>query len=124
MHFFDLTMPFLKRVRKYCLRVPCNAPIEKSDQEYFTVTHCFHPLYKSRFKLLEHHRNWGENKVGFFDDQDALSYMPVRWTDRFPPDVFTVFSKGRAYFSIDGLIELSALIKSLEQLRKDSEDVK
>ena len=104
--------------------MPCNAPTENSDPEYFTVTHCFHPFYKRRFMLVEYSRNWGADKVGFFDDQQALSYLPSRWTDRFPHDVFNVFSKGRAYFSIEALIELSELIKRLELARKDTADVK
>ena len=103
--------------------MPCNAPSGKSDPEYFTVTHCFHPFYKRRFRLVEYSRRWGADKVSFFDDQQALSYLPARWTDRFPPDVFTVFSKGRAYFSIEALMELSALIKTLELARKDTADV-
>jgi hypothetical protein len=104
--------------------VPFNAPTENSNLEYFTITHCFHPFYKRRFRLVEYSRNWGADKVSFFDDQQALSYLPARWTDRFPPDVFTVFSKGRAYFSTDALIELSAFIKTLKLARKDTADVK
>jgi hypothetical protein len=104
--------------------VPFNASTENSDPEYFTITHCFHPFYKRRFRLVEYSRNWGADKVSFFDDQQALSYLPARWTDRFPPDVFTVFSKGRAYFSTDALIELSAFIKTLKLARKDTADVK
>jgi len=74
--------------------------------------------------IVEYSRNWGADKVSFLDDQQALSYLPARWTDRYPPDVFTVFSKGRAYFSLDALIELSAFIKTLKLARKDTADVK
>ena len=101
-------------------RVPGNAPIESSDPEYFTVTHCFHPLYQRRFRLVEYSRNWGAERVSFFDDERALSYLPARWTDRFPPEAFAFFSKGKAYFSVDGLIELSTFIKGMERERKEA----
>ena len=103
--------------------MPCNAPTANSDPQYFTVTHCFHPLYKCKFRLAEYSRNWGENRVYFYDDENALDYLPARWTDLLPPDAFTVFSKGKAYFSIEALIELSAFIKVLEPAQKDNADV-
>jgi len=105
------------------LQVPCNAPTEKGDRGHFTVTHCFHPLYQRRFRLVEHSRNWGSEKVSFFDDEGALSYLPARWTDQFPLDAFVVFSNGKAHFSIEGLLELSALIKKLKGERKEAAGV-
>ena len=124
MSFSGVGSPFLEPVHTGYLQVPFNAPIENNHPEYFTVTHCFHPFYKHRFRLVEYSRNWGADKVSFLDDQQALSYLPARWTDRYPPDAFTVFSKDRAYFSIDALIELSELTKALELARKDTADVK
>ena len=103
--------------------MPCNAPTASSDPEYFTVTHCFHPLYQRRFRLVEYSRNWGTDRVSFLDDEGAVNYLPARWTDRFPPNAFTVFSKGKAYFSVDCLIELSAFIKAIELERKGTAGV-
>ena len=92
-------------------------PTDKSNAEYFTVTHCFHPLYQHKFKLVEYYRNWGQAKVSFLDDEGRLSFLPVEWTDLSPPDPFVLLSQGKALFRPGDLIELSEFLKKFAQYR-------
>jgi len=44
--------------------------------------------------------------------------MPAGWTDVDGPDAFTVVSDGRAFFRVDDLLRLGALLGEIEDLRR------
>ncbi len=111
-------MPF----HKYCLQHETITPTQKDQFNYFTITHVFHPCYGRKFKLVEYYKNWGAEKVSYFNDQDNLSYIPHQWTSLVPPEPFIVFSRGRACFDVKCLIELSKLQKTINTRNTGKQD--
>jgi hypothetical protein len=57
----------------------------------------------------------GAHRVYFYNDEGRLTFLPAEWTDVFPPDPFLEFSQGRAFFAIEGLLELT---RYLDQVRE------
>jgi hypothetical protein len=57
----------------------------------------------------------GAHRVYFYNDEGRLTSLPAEWTDVFPPDPFLEFSQGRAFFAIEGLLELT---RFLDQVRE------
>jgi hypothetical protein len=90
----------------------CTNEYNKLDRTrvYFIVTHPFHPLYKQKFILIDHRRNWGEDRVFFVDSDGEFKNLPTGWTSVRETDPFLVRSRKRSYFHIEKLIELAALV--------------
>ncbi len=82
---------------------------------YFTVTHCFHPLYQQQFRLVEHRQNWGEDRVIYLTEAGELKSLPASWTSVLPEDPYITFSKWSAFFHVNYLLELTTLIEHLNQ---------
>ena len=112
---FDEEPPSLKPFHTGCLSESLNAPIEKCNNSFFVVTHCFHPLYKRKFPLADYQNRWGEERVFFYDDKGEFSSLPACWTSLYPQDPFVVLSQGRALFHIEGLLELAQLMEHIKK---------
>ncbi len=84
------------------------------------MIHPFHPLYKHEFILLDNRHNWGEERVFYYDENGELKSLPTQWTNVIAQDPFVKKSSGRAYFNINGLIELTEIIKKIKN-EKNSE---
>jgi hypothetical protein len=67
--------------------------------------------------LATRKRNWGEDRVMYFDAQGRLRSLPAAWTDIDPPDVRTQAGAGRAAFRSDDLLRLAALIGEIKTQR-------
>jgi len=83
--------------------------------QVFTVTHPFHPLRGQQFTLTARRQNWGEARVVYFNGAGRLCSMPTSWTSVADVDHFEIASAGRSWFRIDDLLELSALMQTLNQ---------
>lgn len=77
------------------------------------MTHPFHPLVGRKFPLVVHARNWGEDRVYFYDDEGRLRSLPSSWTSLGQVDPFVVLSGGRALFRPADLLKLSDLLAGL-----------
>lgn len=84
------------------------------------MTHPFHPLCGREFEFVRQRKNWGEDRVWFYDDQGALHGLPAAWTDRAPADPFVVIAAGRSPFRVRDLLALAEL---LDRLRRADGDV-
>jgi hypothetical protein len=86
--------------------------------QVFTITHPFHPLRGRRFVLTTRQLNWGEDRVMFFNSDGRLRSMPASWTDAAIEDLFQRTAAGHSWFRVDDLLELSALLQTLQQTRR------
>lgn len=77
------------------------------------MTHPFHPLYKRKFVLVDHRRNWNHEWVFYYNDSGELAHIPASWTSVSPADPFLEFAKGKSFFHIDGLLELVKLVRKI-----------
>ncbi|NSW92880.1 MAG: hypothetical protein HPY74_19940 [Firmicutes bacterium] len=80
----------------------------------FKVTHQFSPLFGKEFELIERKLTWGEDRLLYIDDKGEMYLMPASWTDVCDPDPFIVVSNGRSDFKYDDLLELSRIIKGIQ----------
>ncbi len=77
------------------------------------MTHPFHPLYRREFRLTDRRiRGTGGDRVYFYEDHGRLESMPVAWTDMAAEEPFIAVAAGRAYFRVDDLLRLAALLES------------
>jgi hypothetical protein len=74
------------------------------------VTHPFHPLCGQRFAFVARRRNWGEDRVYYYDEQGELCSLLTAWTDAADPDPFVVMAAGRCPFRLGDLLSLAELI--------------
>jgi hypothetical protein len=72
------------------------------------------------FALLSHTRNWGEDRVYFYDDAGRLKSLPTSWTSLGPVDAFVAISGGQALFRPDDLLRLADLLSELASPRPRS----
>jgi len=86
------------------------APNANQSQQFFTITHPFHPWRGRRFELINCRRRWGEWRVCYYTEDRQMAYLPASWTDAGPLDVFLAQSQGRAIARAEDLLELAALI--------------
>ena len=77
------------------------------------MTHPFHPLLGRELRLVTFRRNWGEERVYFYDDSGRLSTVPLQWTTLAAPDPFVEISGGRSAFRVSNLLELADLLVRL-----------
>jgi hypothetical protein len=68
-----------------------------------------------RLVLVARRRNWGEDRVMYFDGQGRLRSMVASWTSIADEDLFTRVSAGRSWFRPDDLVRLSVLIGELRR---------
>jgi hypothetical protein len=74
------------------------------------VTHPFHPLCGRQFPFVSRRRNWGEDRVYYYDEQGELCSLLTAWTDAADPDPFVVMAAGRCPFRLADLLSLAVLI--------------
>ena len=79
----------------------------------FEITHPFHPLRGQQFTLVNRRRNWGEDRVFYFDGDGKLSSMLTAWTNLADTDFFLQASNGRSWLRIDDLLNLRRLLTML-----------
>ena len=63
--------------------------------------------------LATRRRNWGEDRVIFFDAHGHLRSMLASWTSLAEQDAFAQGAAGRSWFRIDDLLRLRALLDEL-----------
>ena len=63
------------------------------------------------FEFVRQKKNWGEDRVWFYDEEGELRLLPAAWTDRAPVDPFVVVAAGRSPFRVSDLLELASLIE-------------
>jgi Family of unknown function (DUF5372) len=86
-----------------------------------TAAHPRHPCTTQRnrsgrqFELFNLRRAWGEDRVWFFDEDDALRSLPAAWTDVVPPDPAVAAAAGRAAFRAGDLLQLARLLRALDR---------
>lgn len=68
--------------------------------------------------LATRKRNWGEDRVMFFDTQGRLRSLPAAWTDVDPPDEQRRAAAGWAYLRADDLLTLCALLSEVRDRHK------
>lgn len=64
---------------------------------------------------MTYRKNWGEERVYFYDSEGRLTALPAAWTDVFSPDPFVAISAGRSSFRVTDLLELVRLVTCLRQ---------
>ena len=87
---------------------------KESGQQYFRVSHPYHPLFGREFRVADWRQNWTEDRVYYRGLDELPTSIPSQWTDLVPQDPFVVMAAGRSHFRADDLVELARLIKRLE----------
>jgi hypothetical protein len=59
---------------------------------------------------------WGEARVYFHDDHSRLCSMPAGWTSVGPIDPFVEVSAARSPFRVSDLLELSRMIREIQNV--------
>lgn len=62
-------------------------------------------------------KNWGEDRVMYFDEAGRLRSLAASWTSVADCDVFDAASAGRSCFRPDDLLELAAIVAALQQMQ-------
>jgi hypothetical protein len=60
--------------------------------------------------MIAHQRNWGEDRVLYYDGNGRLKSFLASITDICPMDAFDRVSGGRSAFRLDDLLELRELL--------------
>ena len=60
--------------------------------------------------MVSRQRNWGQDRVFYYDPDGRLKSFPANITDLFSIDAFTRISAGRSAFRMDDLLELRELL--------------
>ena len=60
--------------------------------------------------MVSRERNWGQDRVFYYDPDGRLKSFPANITDLFSIDAFTRISAGRSAFRVDDLSELRGLL--------------
>jgi hypothetical protein len=60
--------------------------------------------------MIAHQRNWGEDRVFYYDADGRLKSFLANVTDMCPMDAFGRISGGRSAFRLDDLLELRELV--------------
>ena len=93
------------------------APTKDCAKQLFQITHPYHPLFQQEFELVQYHRNWGEDRVYFHDQDGALHSVPTGWTDAADIDPFVVMAAGRCPYRLEDLLVLAELAEHLKPAR-------
>ena len=78
------------------------------------ITHPFHPLFGREIDFVNRQQRWGEDRVLYRDPDGYLLSLPSRWTSVEAEDPFVVVSAGRSHFRAADLIDLAALVATLQ----------
>ena len=78
------------------------------------MTHPFHPLAGREIALFDRRAGGGEQRVYFENDAGEMAWLPAAWTTVAGDDPLIVMAAGRAYFRVDDLVRLAALLAGLE----------
>ncbi len=76
-------------------------------------------MYGQQFEILTCRHNWGEYRVTFYETADHVRALPAAWTSIVPPDPNVVLATGRAAFRVADLLQLSQLIRRIEEGQKE-----
>jgi hypothetical protein len=68
-------------------------------------------------------RNWGQDRVFYYDPDGRLKSFPANITDLFSVDAFTRISAGRSAFRVDDLLELRELLDRHDRPTGGNQDV-
>ncbi|MBT2305357.1 Y4bD/Y4pK family protein [Variovorax paradoxus] len=90
----------------------------------FEVTHAFHPWRGTRFVLATRKKNWGEDRVMFFDEDGHLRSLLASWTDVDEPDAFAHAAAGQSWLRTDDLVRLRALVDEVRSALQRRKGVK
>jgi hypothetical protein len=75
--------------------------------------HPFHPLFGQQLEFVQVHHSWHEDRVHFrVGESDRTESLPLSWTSLAPPDPFRERSAGRAWFRVEDLLCLVALVQT------------
>lgn len=77
------------------------------------ITHQFHPHVGREFELLSVQHCWGEGRVSYRDETGSVRMVPLSWTDRKAPDMFSEQSAGRSVVHVDDISGIRQLLDSL-----------
>ena len=73
--------------------------------------------------MVSRQRNWGQDRVFYYDPHGRLKSFPANITDLFSIDAFTRISAGRSAFRVDDLAELRELLDRLGGPTGGNQDV-
>lgn len=79
--------------------------------------HPFHPLSGHEFELLYRRLNWGVDRVYYHDSSGRLRSLPAAWTSVVAPDPVIIIAAGRAYFRVEDLLAMVALVAELREVK-------
>ena len=77
------------------------------------IIHEFHPHFGTEFEILAIQHCWGEGRVSYRDQAGSVRTVPLAWTDRKRPDMFSEQSAGRSVLHIDDIAGMRQLLNSL-----------
>ncbi|MBP9778735.1 MAG: hypothetical protein KBD25_06120 [Rickettsiaceae bacterium] len=83
------------------------------ENDWFQVTHPFHPLFEKKFKVNICHFSWGDDRVFFYDDHDKFRSLPLKWTSLAQDDPLALLVNCNSCFRAPDLLELARLIKDI-----------
>ena len=63
----------------------------------------------NEYEMVARQRNWGQERVFYYDPDGLVKSFATNITDLFSIDVFTHISAGRSAFRVDDLLELREL---------------
>ena len=87
--------------------------------QHFRVTHPFHPRFQHEFKAVTVRHNWAEERVYYHDERGHLVSIPTGWTSLAAEDPFVLAAQGRAFFRMEDLLRLIAMVEALQaELRR------
>lgn len=70
--------------------------------------------------LTTRKKNWGEDRVMYYDNKGRLRSILASWTSLAEQDLFAKAARGRAWFRVDDLLRLCAQIRELSERKKRS----
>lgn len=73
--------------------------------------------------MVSRSRNWGEDRVLYYDGDGKLKYLIANITDVVPEDAFARVSSGRSAFRVDDLLEPRELLDRKNQRGGGGHDV-
>jgi hypothetical protein len=60
--------------------------------------------------LIDRRRRWGQWRVYFMREGQAMAYLPAAWTDADPLDPFVTQAQGRAIARVEDLLRLAEMV--------------
>ncbi len=80
------------------------------------ITHPFHPDRGAEYSYVRVRVSWGEERVYYYrDGEQALSWLPLSWTDLLSLDAFEQQSSGRAHFRASDLLAARRFLDGREE---------